>query len=82
MRLLAAMLIGVTLLCPPAPAQAVVHTPSARISCPGDVVVWVNTQSGVYHHQEERYFGSTKQGRFLCEKAARAEGDRPTRNGQ
>lgn len=51
-------------------------------SCPGDHVVWVNTQSGVYHYRGERYFGATKSGRFECEKAALAEGDRPTRNGQ
>ena len=45
-------------------------------------VVWVNTRSGVYHYRGERYFGSTKRGKFMCEKAARAEGDRPTKNGQ
>lgn len=51
-------------------------------SCPGDRVVWVNTNSGVYHYQGERYFGNTKQGKFACEKQALGEGDRPTRNGQ
>ena len=38
--------------------------------------------SGVYHYQGERYFGSTKQGKFMCEKAAVRKGDRPTRNVQ
>ncbi len=47
-----------------------------------DVVVWVNSRSAVYHYQGERYFDSTKNGKFMCEKAAKAEGDRPTRNGQ
>ena len=66
----------------PAVAQTPVHTPPVALTCPGDVVVWVNTRSGVYHYRGERYFGSTRQGKFVCEKAARAEGDRPTRNGQ
>ena len=52
------------------------------ISCPGDRVVWVNTNSGVYHLEGERWFGRTKSGQFECEKAALAEGDRETRNGQ
>jgi hypothetical protein len=52
------------------------------MTCPGDKVVWVNTKSHVYHYQGERYFGSTKEGQFLCEQAAVKEGDRATRNGQ
>jgi hypothetical protein len=62
-------------------AQTSTHTPPAQLSCPGDQVVWVNTPSGVYHYRGERYFGSTKQGKFMCEKAALREGGRPTRNG-
>ena len=52
------------------------------ISCPSDRVVWVNTNSGVYHYRGERWFGRTKDGQFECERQARAEGDRPTKNGQ
>lgn len=63
-------------------AQTPVHTPPPSMTCPGDRLVWVNTRSGVYHFQGERYFGSTKQGRFMCQRDADAEGDRPTRNGQ
>ena len=62
--------------------QASAHGPPAGLTCPGDVVVWVNTRSGIYHFRGERYFGATKEGRFMCERAARAAGDRPTRNGQ
>jgi len=65
-----------------ATAQTPVHTPPPSLTCPGDAIVWVNIRSGVYHFRGERYFGSTKQGKFMCEKQARAEGDRPTRNGQ
>jgi hypothetical protein len=63
-------------------AQTPTHAPPQQLSCQGDKVVWVNTRSGVYHYQGERYFGSTQQGKFICEKSALREGDRPTRNGQ
>jgi hypothetical protein len=63
-------------------AQTPSHTPPANMTCPGDQMVWVNTKSRVYHYEGERYFGSTQQGKFLCEKAAEKEGDRVTRNGQ
>lgn len=50
--------------------------PPASMTCAGDRVVWVNTASKVYHTASDRYYGATKQGKFLCEKAAIAEGDR------
>lgn len=65
-----------------ADAQTPNHTPPAGMTCPGDKLVWVNTRSGIYHFQGERYFGSTKQGKFTCEREADKEGDRPTHNGQ
>jgi hypothetical protein len=42
----------------------------------------VNTRSCIYHFRGERYLGSTKHEKFMCEKDADKEGDRPTRNGQ
>jgi hypothetical protein len=82
MRLLLTLSLLGGLIWQSAAAQTPVHTPPQSLTCPGDAIVWVNTRSGVYHFQGERYFGSTKQGKFMCEKQARAEGDRPTRNGQ
>jgi hypothetical protein len=66
----------------PVGAQAPQHQVPPGTTCPGDQVVWVNTRSGVFHYQGERYFGSTSQGKFLCERDALREGDRATRNGQ
>lgn len=63
-------------------AQAPQHAVPPGLRCPGDKVVWVNTRSGIYHFQGERWFGSTREGRFLCEHDADKEGDRPTHNGQ
>jgi hypothetical protein len=66
----------------PGNAQTPSHVPDPNQSCPADRLVWVNTRSGIYHYKGERYFGSTKDGKFVCEKEALREGDRPTRNGQ
>ena len=66
----------------PALAQTVHHPEPAGFACPSDQKVWVNTRSGIFHLAGERYYGSTKQGKYVCEKAAKAEGDRETRNGQ
>ena len=63
-------------------AQTPTHSAPPGLTCPGDQVVWVNNNSGIYHYRGERYFGSTKQGKFICEKDALHEGDRPTHNGQ
>lgn len=65
-----------------AQAQATHHTEAGGLSCPGDQKVWVNTRTGVYHFQGERWYGNTRQGEYLCKKAADVEGDRETRNGQ
>jgi hypothetical protein len=42
----------------------------------------VNTATGVYHYPGTRWYGNTKQGKFMSEAEARAHGYRPARNGQ
>ena len=66
----------------PSLAQTPTHTPPAGMTCQGDRIVWVNIPSRIYHLEGERYFGSTKNGKFMCQHAADKEGDRPTRNPQ
>jgi hypothetical protein len=44
--------------------------------------VWVNTATGVYHYPGTRWYGNTKQGKFMSEEDARAQGHRPAKNGQ
>jgi hypothetical protein len=55
---------------------------SAQRHCPNDTVVWLNIPSGIYHYAGERWYGNTKNGTYVCEKAAIAAGDRASRNGQ
>ena len=55
---------------------------AAKQHCPADVVVWLNTQSGVYHFKGQRWYANTKQGAFVCKKEADTGGTRATRNGQ
>ena len=50
--------------------------------CPNDVVVWLNTETGVYHFRGQRWYGRTKNGAYECRKEGDGEGDRATRNGQ
>lgn len=66
----------------PTPAPHFQSEQQAQQHCPQDAVVWVNTQTGVYHLKGERWYGVTKSGAYVCRKEADAEGDRVTRNGQ
>ena len=55
---------------------------SAQQTCPRDSVVWVNTQTMVYHYRGMRWYGATRDGAFMCERDRNLVGARPTRNGQ
>jgi hypothetical protein len=44
--------------------------------------VWVNTATGIYHYPGTRWYGNTKQGKFMSEKDASAQGYRAALNGQ
>lgn len=46
------------------------------------VKVWVNTNSGVYHFPGQRWYGSTQEGQYMSESAAKKAGYRATDNGQ
>jgi len=41
--------------------------------------VWVNTDSGIYH-KSGKWYGATKQGKFMTEQEAMQAGYKPARN--
>jgi len=46
-------------------------------SCNEDeIVVWVNTDSGIYHCPGSHYYGNTKEGKYMTQKAAISAGHR------
>jgi hypothetical protein len=52
----------------------------AKARCPSDTVVWVNTESKIYHFATGRNYGSTKSGAYMCERDATAAGARAAKN--
>jgi len=46
----------------------------------GRGLVWVNSKSNVYHCYGDRYYGKTKDGKYMTEAAARAMGAHGSRN--
>ncbi len=57
------------------PAQIEAKTP------PAAGMVWVNTKSKVFHREGDRWYGKTKEGKFMTEADALKEGYRPSKEG-
>lgn len=86
LRRLSAIALGLGLAAPMALAHAATHTTKAAIlhgykteaeaktGCGADPVVWRAHDSKVFHTAGSKYFGKTKDGAFVCEKAAEAKG--------
>jgi acyl-CoA synthetase (NDP forming) len=57
-----------------ATAKAPVATAPASTAPPQKGMVWVNTASGVYHVEGTKYYGKTKQGKYMTEADAQKAG--------
>jgi DNA uptake protein ComE-like DNA-binding protein len=64
---------------PAAPPPAAKSAPQAQPS-PGSGMVWVNLDSGVYHREGTRYYGKTKNGKYMSEADALKAGYRAAKN--
>jgi hypothetical protein len=52
----------------------------AKARCPADTVVWANLKSKIYHFSGNKDYGNTKDGAYMCEKAATGQGIRAAKN--
>jgi uncharacterized membrane protein len=52
----------------------------AKARCPTDTVVWANLKSKIYHFAGHKDYGNTKEGAYMCEKDATAQGIRAAKN--
>lgn len=52
----------------------------AKSHCPSGLVVWANLDSKIYHFAGHKDYGHTKEGAYMCEKDAEAQGIRAAKN--
>jgi len=67
-----------------APAKKAGASAAANPPAPGGGhgLVWVNTESHVYHKEGSRFYGTTKKGKYMTEAEAAKEGNRAAGKGE
>jgi len=64
----------------PAAANEFATEAQAKARFPSDTVVWVTLKSGIYHFAGTRFYGTTKNGAYMCEGDTAAAGMRAAKN--
>jgi len=68
LRLIAAALLGLILISGPVSGPAPRATSTTQdTNQKKEIRVWVNTNSGIYHCPGSRWYGKTKQGKYMSE---------------
>jgi hypothetical protein len=62
------------------PAAAAPASAKAPAIGGGHGLVWVNTETHVYHKEGSRFYGTTKKGKYVTEAEAMKEGDKAAHN--
>ena len=52
----------------------------AQQNCPTDLVAWLDPPTRTYHYRGQRWYGSTKNGAYVCRNVAVRAGMRATRS--
>jgi hypothetical protein len=67
----------------PAPASGASTQAANRVPAPGGGhgLVWVNTETHVYHTERSRFYGTTKKGKYMTEAEAIKEGNKAAAKG-
>ena len=81
-RLLAGLIVSLTLAIPAFGLETFTDEAKAQQHCPRDTVVWLNLPTMIWHYKGQRWYARTQHGAFACEKEAAASGARGTKNGQ
>jgi hypothetical protein len=81
-RLIAGLVVGISLVLPAFALDTFNDEATAQRHCPKDVVVWLNLPTMIWHYKGQRWYANTIHGAYACEKEAGAAGARGTRNGQ
>ena len=63
------------------PPETTKAAPSVAKAAPAKGMVWVNTASKVFHREGDRWYGKTKEGKYMTEADALKEGYRPAKEG-
>jgi hypothetical protein len=63
----------------PAPARGAAANAATKSPAPGGGhgLVWVNTETHVYHREGSRFYGTTAKGKYMTEADAVKEGNKP-----